>query len=337
MALRRSSIGGGVEKKSIAALSAWAEMGDPAEIEDAVIAFVPGDEPQRSAVLSALAKVPAVPPACPGRATTPTARLAQMLNVEVSDQAEDGEKIAAVVSSATLRAVQNESSHRATVSMSMAGQQRRVTIDDTLDLVKVVLVGDSGVGKTCFMLRFVKDEFVTSTRATIGMDFLTRQLGVDVLHSSESSVVQQLTVQCWDTAGQEQFHSLTATYYRKAGGVMVLYDATDRKSFESVERWLSDVDEHASEGVTKMIVSSKTEGPTLAVPPGEGEALAKKHGCLFAATSSKDNNNVVAAFRALCSKVLESQERMESIKEEAIVSLTAGKPRGAKTTGGNCC
>ena len=75
----------------------------------------------------------------------------------------------------------------------------------------------------------------------------------------------------------------------------------------------------------------------LAVPPGEGEALAKKHGCLFAATSSKDNNNVVAAFRALCSKVLESQERMESIKEEAIVSLTAGKPRGAKTTGGNCC
>ena len=118
---------------------------------------------------------------------------------------------------------------------------------------------------------------------------------------------------------------------------MVLYDATDRKSFESVERWLSDVDEHASEGVTKMIVSSKTEGPTLAVPPGEGEALAKKHGCLFAATSSKDNNNVVAAFRALCSKVLESQERMESIKEEAIVSLTAGKPRGAKTTGGNCC
>ena len=111
--------------------------------------------------------------------------------------------------------------------------------------IKILMIGDSGVGKTCLMLRFVKDEFVTSTRATVGMDFCTRQLSVDTLSASENSVVQRLTVQVWDTAGQEQFHSLTATYYRKAGGVMIVYDAQNRTSFNSLPRWLQQVDENA--------------------------------------------------------------------------------------------
>ena len=131
----------------------------------------------------------------------------------------------------------------------------RMSMDDTLDMIKLVIVGDSGVGKTCLMLRFVKDELVSSTRATIGMDFCTRQLSVDVLQASETSVVQRLTVQVWDTAGQEQFHSLTATYYRKAGGVMIVYDSQKRATFEGLNKWINQVEEHA-EGV-EMIVAAK--------------------------------------------------------------------------------
>ena len=93
------------------------------------------------------------------------------------------------------------------------------------------------------------------------MDFCTRQLNVDLLAASETSVVQRLTVQVWDTAGQEQFHSLTATYYRKAGGVMIVYDAQKRESFEHLAGWLEQVNEHVdeSDGVVKMVVAAKTE------------------------------------------------------------------------------
>lgn len=220
------------------------------------------------------------------------------------------------------------------VSVGGSGEQgRRVTVDDTVDLVKIVLVGDSGTGKSCLMLRFVKDEFVTSTRATIGMDFATRQISVDVMQASEQSVVQRLTMQVWDTAGQEQFHSLTSTYYRKAGGVMVVYDANRRDTFESVGRWLKDVDDN-SEGVVKMIIAAKAEGDTE-VPSAEGAAFAAEHGCLFMETSSRDNKGVMKAFQKLGARVLETQEAAEAVKEEEKRSITLEQKSGSKK--GKCC
>jgi small GTP-binding protein len=115
------------------------------------------------------------------------------------------------------------------------------------------------------------------------------------LQASESSVVQQLTVQVWDTAGQEQFHSLTSTYYRKAGGVMVMYDSSNRASYDSLRRWLEDVDSN-SEGVVKMIVATKSDVPSV-VPESEGKAFAAQNGCLFGTTSAKAGNGVIPAFQ----------------------------------------
>ena len=122
---------------------------------------------------------------------------AQMMNVNLVNFNDDSEMVGAIVSAATLRVanIEHQSGRRSMSSVSGG----RVSVDDTLDMIKLVIVGDSGVGKTCLMYRFVKDEFVTSTRATIGMDFCTRQLAVDVLSASENSVVQRLTVQVWDT------------------------------------------------------------------------------------------------------------------------------------------
>jgi len=252
-----------------------------------------------------------------------------VLKLQVGPEADDSDKMMAVISAVTLKAVQRENK-TGRRSVSVAG---RVTIDETLDLIKIVLVGDSGVGKTCVMIRFMKDEFQSSTRATIGMDFGTRQLSVDVLQASESSVVQRLTVQVWDTAGQEQFQSLTSTYYRKAGGVMIMYDAANRKSFESLPRWIEDVDTH-SEGVVKMIVATKAEGAT-AVSAEEGAAFAKANGCLFAATSAKAGTGIQKAFSGLAQAVLASQESKE--REQDDLKMSIDLDQAASKAKGGCC
>jgi len=301
--------------KCAAALSQFEDLEEPADIEEAVIKAIPKDQPQRDETIETFAK---------------------MMKVELSSFHEEDEMINAIVSAATLRVVQKDAaSGRGSRSSMSGGGNRRMSADDTLDIVKIVVVGDSGTGKTCLMLRFTKDEFVTSTRATIGMDFCTRQLAVDVMHSEASSTVQRLTVQVWDTAGQEQFHSLTATYYRKAGGVMIVYDSTSRASFESLPKWLQQVDENA-EGVVKMIVASKVEGTGQQVDEAEGREFAVHHGCMFASTSSKSGSGVMRAFQELSSQVLANQENKD--EERQTLWLAAGKA-GAKggAKKGGCC
>jgi len=300
------------------ALSTWEDLEEPADIEESVQEFIPKDEPLRSETINTLAK---------------------MMKVDLSSMDNDEEMINAVTMAATLRVVQKEAVSRSSrVSTSGAGN-RRMSADDTLDIVKIVVVGDSGTGKTCLMLRFTKDEFVTSTRATIGMDFCTRQLAVDVLSSDAQSTVQRLTVQVWDTAGQEQFHSLTATYYRKAGGVMICYDSNSRASFQSLPKWLQQVDDNA-EGVVKMIVATKTEGVPQ-VTPDEGKAFAEAHGCMFAVTSSKSGDGVMRAFSTLSSHVLSTQENKDEERETLWLSAAknGGGPGGGRAPGkkGGCC
>jgi small GTP-binding protein len=173
-----------------------------------------------------------------------------------------------------------------------------------------------------------------STRATIGMDFCARQLNVDVLSASENSVVQRLTVQVWDTAGQEQYHSITATYYRKAGGVMIVYDAQVRSTFDSLKRWIEQVDENA-EGVVKMVVAAKCEGD-MAVSEAEGRAFAEQHGCLFAAVSSKLGEGVLPAFKSLSSHVLAAQESRDVEREGIWLNARPDANAGGAAKGG-CC
>jgi len=309
---RMSRVGNSIEESCAAALSHFESLDpDPAEIEDAVINFLPRDEPMRSQAMDTLAK---------------------MMSVDVRKLGDEDEMVAALVQAVTMRIAQAEAPRR-----SSASAGRVSTADETLDMIKLIIVGDSGVGKSCLMLRFVKDEFVSSTRATIGMDFCTRQLAVDVLQASESSLVQRLTVQVWDTAGQEQFHSLTATYYRKAGGVMIVYDAHSRASFEHLPRWLQQVEDNA-EGLVKMVVAAKVEG-MVAVSNEEGAAFARENGCLFASTSSKIGDGVIPAFKTLSSHVLAQQETTEEAREglwlaSAAVAENHGK-KGNKKSG--CC
>jgi len=312
---RLSSVGSMLQDRCAKFILQLEQLDDPAAIEDAVLDHLPRDEPMRSQAIDALA---------------------QMLHVDTNACGEEGDIMGALVQAATFRVVvcEQNSGRRSRTSSG-----RRISEDDTLDLIKVVIVGDSNVGKSCLMRRFTDDQFVSSTRATIGMDFATRVLPVDALQAGESSVVQHLTVQVWDTAGQEQFQSLAASYYRKAGGVIIVYDAQNRASFESLPKWLLQVHEN-TEGIVTMIIAAKSaEGGTDAVSGEEGSAFAQKNDCLFARTSAKLGEGVLSAFTSLAARVLEEQERKEEESEgmRLQVRLNAPVPALASKKKSRCC
>ena len=162
---------------------------------------------------------------------------------------------------------------------------------------KVVIVGDSGVGKTALMLRFVEQTFKEATRATVGLDMHTREF---VMSDKRS-----ISLQLWDTAGQEQFHALTTSYFRQAQAVLLVYDVHSRASFASLGRWMQDVDRHCPAEVVKMIVGSKCDGVgETAVTAAEAEEFASKHGALCVRCSAKEDTNVRDLFQQVALKII---------------------------------
>uniref|UniRef100_A0A7S2THI8 Uncharacterized protein n=1 Tax=Lotharella oceanica TaxID=641309 RepID=A0A7S2THI8_9EUKA len=158
-------------------------------------------------------------------------------------------------------------------------------------LMKILLLGDSGVGKTCLALRFVGEKFQKSFKVTVGIDFKVKEFNVDG---------KPVKVQIWDTAGQERFRSVATNYYRKAAGVVLVYDVNNLESFQSLETWIDLLNRHTDEGIAKILVGNKLDQTDLksgkkAVPTAMGEAFAKKHGVKFLETSAKTDKNVEKA------------------------------------------
>ena len=167
--------------------------------------------------------------------------------------------------------------------------------DATYDyLFKVVLIGDSGVGKSNLLSRFTRNEFSLESKSTIGVEFATRSITVDG---------KVLKAQCWDTAGQERFRAITSAYYRGAVGAILVFDLSKRATFDNVSRWLSELRENAKEGIVVMLVGNKTDLGTekRQVTADEGEAKAKELGIMFIETSAKAGINVKALFRKVAS------------------------------------
>ncbi|KAM4884157.1 ras-related protein Rab-8A isoform 2-T2 [Sylvia borin] len=117
-------------------------------------------------------------------------------------------------------------------------------------LFKLLLIGDSGVGKTCALFRFSEDAFNATFISTIGIDFKIRTIELDG---------KRIKLQIWDTAGQERFRTITTAYYRGAMGIMLVYDITNEKSFENIRNWVRNIEEHASPDVEKMILGNKCD------------------------------------------------------------------------------
>ena len=166
-------------------------------------------------------------------------------------------------------------------------------------LFKILLIGDSGVGKTCILCRFSDDSFNSSFISTIGIDFKMKTIDLNG---------KKIKLQIWDTPGQERFYTITSTYYRGAMGSMLVYDITDSKSFDSIGKWLRNIYENANEDVVKMIIGNKCDMDDKRVIAAErGQEVARHHGIPFIETSAKTNVNVTRAFHDITLRILEKQ------------------------------
>ena len=156
-------------------------------------------------------------------------------------------------------------------------------------LYKLLLIGDSGVGKSSLLLNYCDGDFNPSYISTIGVDFRVQQTEVDG---------KFLKLQIWDTAGQERFRTITSSYYRGAHGIIVCYDVTDRESFENVKQWLHEIDRYASKNVSKILVGNKSD-LARSVTMDEAQQLARDLKLEYAETSAKRGTEVKNAFQQL--------------------------------------
>lgn len=162
-------------------------------------------------------------------------------------------------------------------------------------LFKLLLIGDSGVGKSCLLLRFADDTYTDSYISTIGVDFKIRTVDLDT---------KTIKLQIWDTAGQERFRTITSSYYRGAHGIIIVYDITDKESFDNVRQWLFEIDRYASENVCKLLVGNKSDlGNKRAVEYESAKAFADELSIPFLETSAKNATNVEQAFLTMAAQI----------------------------------
>jgi len=162
-------------------------------------------------------------------------------------------------------------------------------------LFKVVLIGDSGVGKSNLLSRFTRNEFNLESKSTIGVEFATRSISVDG---------KTVKAQIWDTAGQERYRAITSAYYRGAVGALLVYDIAKHATYVNVTRWLKELRDHADTNIVIMLVGNKSDLKHLrAVPTEEAKAFSTENGLSFIETSALDASNVESAFQTILSDI----------------------------------
>ena len=174
-------------------------------------------------------------------------------------------------------------------------------------IFKILLVGDSGVGKTSLIRRFTKGYFSRTVGSTIGVDFCVKSLEIDG---------EKVKLQCWDTAGMESFKSLTQSYYGQADAVILVYDLSDKKSFASIPQWLADVKKHSRKtDILKVLVGNKNDLGDRQVPRSSGKALAEFEEMIFFEASAKEADNVNITFEKLAEELRERRQSKLGLNE----------------------
>merc|ERR1711934_713226 len=193
-------------------------------------------------------------------------------------------------------------------------------------LIKLLLIGDSGVGKSCLLCRYSDDVFNNKFITTIGIDFKIRTIELDG---------KKIKLQIWDTAGQERFRTITQAYYRGAMGILLVYDVTDDKSFQNIRAWMRNIEQHANNEVVKVLLGNKCDmDMKRAVDSAKGEALAREYDIEFFETSAKEKINVDAAFTRMA-KLIKDKRKDEnpSTQQPALDLNNQGKDKKK----GGCC
>jgi len=195
-------------------------------------------------------------------------------------------------------------------------------------LFKLLLIGDSGVGKSCLLLRFADDTYTESYISTIGVDFKIRTIELNG---------KTIKLQIWDTAGQERFRTITSSYYRGAHGIIIVYDITDQVSFNNVKQWLQEIDRYACENVNKLLVGNKSDLTNKRVVDyNAAKEFADSLNIPFLETSAKNATNVEQAFVTMATEI---KNRMVNIptgtNKPGNVKIGSGQP--VKKQEGGCC
>merc|ERR1711865_53018 len=186
-------------------------------------------------------------------------------------------------------------------------------------LIKLLLIGDSGVGKSCLLCRYSDDVFNSNFITTIGIDFKIRTIELDGA---------KIKLQIWDTAGQERFRTITQAYYRGAMGILLGYDVTDDKSFNNIRTWMRNIEQHANEQVVKILLGNKCDMPDKKMVTFEqGSALAKEFDIQFFETSAKTNVKVEEAFTAIARAIKEKKPPTPNPQPSTSVNVADGDPK----------
>lgn len=200
----------------------------------------------------------------------------------------------------------------------MNGEESEGVKEMRIDYVyKVVVIGDSAVGKSQLLARFAKNEFSFDSKSTIGVEFQTRTLTI------KSKLIK---AQIWDTAGQERYRAVTSAYYRGALGAVVVYDITKRQTFDHVARWVDELRAHADSSIVIMLIGNKADlADRRAVPTEDAVEFAQDQGLFFSEASALSGDNVESAFF----RVLEEIYKNVTSKK----TLDCDSPTGNKMNG----
>mmetsp|Transcript_40337 Transcript_40337/g.128185 ORF Transcript_40337/g.128185 Transcript_40337/m.128185 type:complete len:206 (+) Transcript_40337:152-769(+) len=199
-------------------------------------------------------------------------------------------------------------------------------------IFKFIVIGDQNVGKTCLLLQFTEKQFRMDHAPTIGVEFAARQITIEN---------KQIKLHIWDTAGLESFRALTRSYYRGACGALLVYDITNRDSFNHVAGWLEQARQNASATMAVLLVANKCDlQQQRQVPTEEGAQFARAHGLMFAETSASTGVNVEEAFGQVARRIYENiASGVYNLSDE-----NSGVKVGAPTPGpghagadGRCC
>ncbi|EFJ36712.1 rab family GTPase [Selaginella moellendorffii] len=205
-------------------------------------------------------------------------------------------------------------------------------------LFKIVLIGDSAVGKSNLLSRYSRNEFHLNSRATIGVEFQTQSMVIEG---------KEVKAQIWDTAGQERFRAVTSAYYRGAVGAMIVYDISQKQTFENVERWLEELRVYSDFSLVTMLVGNKSDLESLRqVSIEEATDLAEREGLFFIETSALDSTNVAAAFETVIKeifgmvskKILSSDSsKARTLSGTKKLGLENGNSSKPQDSGLSCC